>query len=83
MKRKIFAQFWCQVGFEINNSSTILFAAVEKNSCLNILVKFEGRTVMADNVFEEVSEIDAWLQTKTNCEQNFPKSSRRISKQIQ
>jgi hypothetical protein len=30
----------------------------------NILVKFEGRTVMADNVFEEVSEIDCKCELK-------------------
>jgi hypothetical protein len=30
----------------------------------NILVKFEGRTVTADKVIDEVSQIDAWLQVR-------------------
>ena len=43
---------------EIKNIST-LCEPIKK-----ILVKFEGRTVMADKVFEEVSQIDAWLRVR-------------------
>ena len=43
---------------EIKNISTLC------EPIKNILVKFEGRTVMADKVFDEVSEIDAWLQVR-------------------